>query len=238
MMDTKTLFRKACLLPLLALLFLTPETCAAQDIGYLWVTSQPKYALVYLNAQYVDTTPISKWISVEPGQYTIALSKAGYKLYEDKIIIESGKGLSVSISLAERGSEEPSKLVNKRYAEAYITIRSEPSGADVYLDDKLIGKTFMTEREIQPGEPEDRKLRIVKPGYKPHEETIKWTDMRDKIKIHVSVELEPLKQAVGDSPPVRSKFIVNTYVIALFILLLVVIAILTTRIVIRLRQRD
>ena len=232
---------KSFCLTLLALLLLASEVHTAQDIGYLWVISQPEYALVYLDAQHIDTTPMSKWIDVEPGQYTIALAKGEHKLYEDEIIVEPGKGLRISVSLAKLDSGEPSKLTSKRYIEAYITVRSNPSGADVYLDDKLIGRTHIIDHEIQPGEPVDRKLRIVKPGYKPHEGTVKWTDIRDRIKIHFSFELEPLKQVVDAASPIKSRsprrFVINTQAIVLFIFLLLVIAILAIRMIIRFRRR-
>ena len=247
MIDLRAISRKISLFVLFslpALAILVSEVCAAQDIGYLWVTSQPKYALVYLDARYIDTTPMSKWTELKTGRYAIALSISGYKLYENTISIRQGQVLEVNVALAKQDSGESSRLISSRYVEVYITVTSKPSGADVYLDDEPIGKTQIIDYGIQPVEQRDRKLKIVRPGYKAHEETINWTDIRDKMKISISAELEPLeqaKQAVDTIPPVKPRrgrrFVINTNVIALFILLLVTIAILAARIVIRLRQR-
>jgi hypothetical protein len=85
------------------------------------------------------------------------------------------------------------------------------------------------------------RLKIIKTDHEPHEETISWIAIRDRVKIYVSAKLEPLEQSVDAAPPAKpqraKRFTINTQVIALSIVLIVMIAILATRIVIRLRQR-
>jgi hypothetical protein len=69
------------LISLLFLLLFASGIYAAQDIGYLWVTSQPEHALIYLDGKYTNSrTPTLRLLSAEPGQHTIELSKQGYKL--------------------------------------------------------------------------------------------------------------------------------------------------------------
>jgi len=225
------------LLPLLALSTLTSEVHAEQDTGYLWVTSQPKYTQVYLDSKAVATTPISKLLELEPGQYEIALSKQGYKLYQEKIAIRRGQILEINVALAKLDSGTDAEST-QRYVEAYITIRSEPSGADVYLDDERIGRTPITDYKVEPGEQQDRKLRVVKSEYKAYEKRI---DIGDGIKLNENVKLEPLRQVIGTTaqakPRSRIKFTMNIHMVILFILLLVMTAILIVRTIIRLRQR-
>ena len=230
------------LISLLFLLVFVSGICTAQNIGYLSVTSQPEHALVYLDGEYTNSrTPTSRLLTAEPGQHTIELSKQGYKLYNGKVIIEQGKALEVNLILTEIGSEEASKLTDERYIEAYLTVESRPVNADVHLDDKYVGKTPVVDHKIQPGEPRDIGLRIVKPGYKTHEESVSWVDIRDRVKIYISAKLEREEQAADHTSPANprkgKKFAVNTQVIALSVLLAILIAVLITRLIIRFRQR-
>jgi len=226
------------------LLFLPSEARAEQDSGYLHVTSQPTNAMIYVDGAYTSSrTPTSKLLKFEPGVYGLALTKRGYNMYEDRMTIKPGTVLEVDVALTKIGSEGVSKLVSERYVEAYITVKSTPSGADVYLDDELIGKTPVKDHKIQAGEPKDRNLRITRTGHKPHAETVSWVAMRDGIKIHVSKNLEPVEQTVAATPrakiqPKKKRFIVNNQVIAFSIFLIVVVAILTIRVIIRLRRRS
>jgi len=235
-----SLFRSVCLFilsPLAALPVLASEGPTVQDMGYLWVTSQPKYAQVYLDSKSVAATPISRLLELEPGQYEIALSGQGHKLYQEMIVIRRGQVLEINVILARLDSGATAEST-QRYVEAYLTIRSEPSGADVYLDDERIGRTPITDHKVEPGEQQDRRLRVVKSEYKAYE---KWIDVGDRIKLHESIELEPLKQVVDTTtrakPRSRVRFTINTHVIILFILASVMIAILAARVIIRLRRR-
>jgi hypothetical protein len=240
MMDAESLFRNArlfMLFPLLILLLLASEVHAIGDTGYLSVTSEPELALVYLNARYIGTTPVLREPE-EQGQYRIDVSKRGCKLHQERIVIKRGQILEIRFLLAKEDSETSAEST-KRYVEAYIEVGSEPSGADVYLDDKLIGKTPVKNYPIiaQAGEAKDRKLKLTKSGYKTYEGPIKSEDIKDVIRLRVPVKLTPLVSAIPPVSPQRDRrLIVDTRVIIIFTALLVVIAILITRIVIKLRH--
>ena len=228
----------------IALFVLASGAHAQQGAGYLNVASQPENAMIYVNSQYTNSrTPTSTLLSFEPGVYRISLTKPGYNIYEDRMTIRPGEILEIHIVLAKGDSEGLSKLASERYVEAYINVKSAPSGADVYLDDKLIGKTPVKDYEIPVGDPKDRNLRLVRAGYKPHEETIDWIAIRDRVKIHVSAELKPVEQIVAKTPGPKAmqkkkRFTMNTQVIVLLAMLAVAVAILAIRIVIRIRQRN
>ena len=250
-MGIRLVFRDACRFAMvlsIILLLLPSEARAEQDAGYLHVTSQPEYAMIYVDSAYTSSrTPTSKLLKFEPGVYRLSLTKQGYNIYEDRMTIKPGMVLEVDIALTKIDSGGVSKLVSERYVEAYITVKSTPSGADVYLDDELIGKTPVKDHRIQAGEPKDRNLRITKIGHKPHEETVSWIAIRDRIKVHVSANLEPVEKTVTATPkakiqpkekPKKKRFIMTTQVMVLLVVLIVVIAILTTRVIIRLRRRS
>jgi TolB-like protein len=50
-----------------------------------------------------------------------------------------------------------------------ITVNSNPNNSEVYIDNRLIGKTPINQHDISPGE---HQLKIQKSGYAPHEEKI------------------------------------------------------------------
>lgn len=240
-MDVR-LIHPTMLILLTVLLLSASAAQAQQEVGYLWVTSQPQYALIYLNGNYTNLrTPTTELLSVKPGRHRLELVNQGYKLYQGFITIEQGRILELNIEFAETDSAATSRLASVRYVEVYMTVRSRPSGASVYLDEELIGETPLRSHAIQPGDPKDRVLKIAKPEYKPYVETISWIAIRDRVKISVSVELSPEEKAVSKPPPIESrkskKFTINNQFIVLLAVLVIMIAILAARTITRLRRR-
>lgn len=244
-MNIRLISHRLVLVMLLSLLFLASEASDENGAGYLGVKSQPPRALVYLDGNFVNAfTPTLQLLSLEAGKYRVELARQGYKLYQDEVVIEPGKVLELDAILARVDSVELSRTASKRYIEVYITIISDPSGADVYLDGELIGKTPTRDFGIEAAEEEeqlDRKIKIVKSGYKPYEEILSWAAIRDRVKIYVSPELEPEKKAASPSSPPEPKkpgrFTINPQVIILSIILLVLIAVFAARTIIRRNQR-
>ena len=55
---------------------------------------------------------------------------------------------------------------NKLFLSSILYINSQPTNADIYLNDKLIGKTKIARQEVKPG---DYNLKIIKDGFYPWE---------------------------------------------------------------------
>ncbi|MFC1715922.1 PEGA domain-containing protein [Candidatus Poribacteria bacterium] len=244
MMDIRMISHRFIIFMLISLFSLLLEANAEDDTGYLGITSQPRRAMIYVDGEYVNaSTPTAQLLGLRAGIYRLELAKQGHKLYQEKIVIAAGKILEIDAILAEVGSEEISRTANTRYMEVYITITSNPTGADVYLDDQPIGKTPTRDLGIQASAEEqgDRKLRVVKSGYEPYEETLSWAIIRDRVKIHISAELKAEEKAIKPSPPLEpgkpKKFTMNTQVIIYSIILVVLIAIVVARLIISRRQR-
>jgi hypothetical protein len=137
------------------------------------ITSLPSGADVELDGNFVGNTPST--IGAPPGDHTISVKKKGYKLWERKIKVSSGK-VNVSAELeievkqnsvdgaatATPPSEE-SKVKTEVAASEHpavpvqgtgnadiphdlgaVFFTSEPSGAEVYVDDALMGKSPIT----------------------------------------------------------------------------------------------
>lgn len=238
------------IIALIIALFLAPKAFAQQDNGYLHVTSKPDSGTIYIDSEFTNSrTPTTRLINLEPGDYRLGVAKNGYKLYEDKIAIKSGKVLEMEIILSEVQSEETSMATSELYVESYLTVRSEPPGADVVLNDENIGVTPVKDYKIKPGEPEDKHIKITKADYDAYEETISWPTIKNGIKAHVSAKLEPTKSVTKAKPKTSPKdkaspkeksgkegFAITRQTIAFVVALIIVVAILVVRIVIRRRS--
>ena len=122
--------------------------------GQIYITSVPVGAEVFMGRQRLGATPFRLWL--EPGAYTLRLAKANYKEAEISVMVESGKVVRRNVSLT------PSVTYR-------LTINSNPSEADVYLDGQLKGRTpfvvsFSTPRTCQ--------IRLEKEGYLPEERVV------------------------------------------------------------------
>ncbi len=120
--------------------------------GVLVIDSEPSGAKVYIDGMLKDETPTE--FEVEPGRHVLRLELEGYEPVEREIEISAGDSLELSFKL--------------KVLLGILTIDSEPSGAKVYIDDVLKGKTPL-EIEVEPGR---HILRLELEGYKPIEKEI------------------------------------------------------------------
>src|ERR1700677_313772 len=148
---------------------------ANADAG-IEITSVPAGADVELDGDFIGNTPSS--IGVSSGDHTISVKKNGYKTWERKIKVSSGKvnvfaELEAEVSQIPTGvattaaSESKESKQNKEPAASEhpiapvalpnvtasasrseilgaVSFTSDPSGAEVYVDDVFVGKAPMT----------------------------------------------------------------------------------------------
>lgn len=139
--------------------------------GTISITTNPPDASVFMNGANVGLTPYVN-DSINPGNYKLLLRKKGYADISESIKISAGKTHSVYKDLS---------------AITTLKINSEPSGADVLLNNKSAGKTPYTNNQTLPGE---YNVTISKPGYKTYTEKIKIID--NKTDHEINPKLEPL----------------------------------------------
>src|ERR1700683_2698500 len=135
------------------------------------ITSVPAGADAELDGSFIGNTPST--IGVSPGDHTISVKKKGYKTWERKIKVSSGKvNVFAELEAADKqnsaegaASEEPkqktepavSEHPDPRVAMANVTdsvstseilgavsFTSDPTGAEVYVDDAFVGKSPVT----------------------------------------------------------------------------------------------
>jgi hypothetical protein len=148
---------------------------ANADTG-IEITSLPTGAEVELDGSFIGNTPST--IGVSPGDHTISVKKKGYKTWERKIKVSSGK-VNVYAELEAEVSQIPTGAATTRASESVeskqntepaaseypvvpvalpkgtasarnseslgaVSFTSDPSGAEVYVDDALVGKSPLT----------------------------------------------------------------------------------------------
>jgi hypothetical protein len=133
----------------------SPQSGADASIN---VTSTPSGADVELDGNFIGNTPSN--IGVSPGDHTIGVKKSGYKPWERKIKVSSGnvnisaeleadlKSSSTSANPIETAESEDNTGAPENLGTVFFT--SEPSGAEVYVDDSSVGKTPIT-LNLKPG---------------------------------------------------------------------------------------
>ena len=128
--------------------------------GIVIIQSDPEGADVELNGQKVGTTTGSYQGNHYAGEYTLTLRKDLYHTTSKTFILDARQTLDIPVI----------KLKPKF---GYWQITSNPPNADIYLDEKLIGKTPLKKDKIPSG---DHTLRITCNKYKTHQETFVVND--------------------------------------------------------------
>ncbi len=93
--------------------------------GRLVVNSTPAGALVYLDDQFLGTTPLT-YERAPSGQHLLSLTKQGYSKYKTTISIKEYTVTTRNITMGIEGM---------------ASIASEPMGASVYIDGVYMGET-------------------------------------------------------------------------------------------------
>ncbi len=123
--------------------------------GIVTIQSEPEGAEVELNGQKVGTTFGTYQGSHYAGEYTLTLRKDLYHPTSKSFDLKAGEVMDI-----------PKIILKPRFG--YWQISSNPSSADIYLDEKHIGQTPLNKEKIPSG---DHTLRLAINKYKTHQET-------------------------------------------------------------------
>lgn len=118
----------------------------------LRITSEPTGAEVWIDDEKAGVTPIDK-LDVKDGQTKVQIKMQGYVPFETRIELKTGQKAVLHVQLY-------------KYS---LTATSVPSGASVYLNDREIGVTPITDLVLE--QPEFT-VKFVKKGFAPRTETI------------------------------------------------------------------
>ena len=120
----------------------------------IYISSSPEGAIVYVDGNVHGVTPLTVY-NLSPGKHKISLSKYGMETTPQYVTLYSNKLSSVKLTL------------KKSVQNAFVTVKSTPSGALVYIDGKVAGLTPVYGYKLSPGV---HGIKVQKAGY----ET--WTD--------------------------------------------------------------
>ncbi len=151
-----------------------PQPEPTKTYGKLKLTSQPSGAKIIINGENSGKTTPSTLEKLESGRkVTVTLAKEGYKDWVRTITIEGNKVSSLTGTLkeVERVKQTiPSPEPASTGSPGSLSVNSEPSGADVYINSELKGTTPIKVTNVPSG---NVRLIVSKEGFLKYTSTIK-----------------------------------------------------------------
>ncbi len=117
--------------------------------GIVSVDSQPRGADLYWNGAMIGRTKLEK--KVEAGRYEIEIRMEGYRAWQRSVEVKAGQTVYIDAVLTPSGVES-----------GYLSLASIPSGATIFLDERLLGNTPLDRIKVSRGE---HIIRVSKEGY-------------------------------------------------------------------------
>jgi tetratricopeptide (TPR) repeat protein len=116
---------------------------------------------------------------VAPGEHVLEVALEGYKTIQQQLSLDPGQQLSLKLAMQQATAGQVPPLV---------AVASDPMGAQLYLDGKVIGPTPIKARST-PG-PHEIKLSLD--GYVPRSGKINLPDSRD-FELRMAISLKPVR---------------------------------------------
>ena len=114
----------------------------------LHVETEPP-ATLRVDGKELGETPLTA--EVPPGEHQLEVTLDGYKTVAQQVTVDAGQGVSVRVPLQRAQLQDP----------PLIAVSSDPAGAQIYLDQKLVGATPVRVRTT----PGPHEVRLVLDGY-------------------------------------------------------------------------
>jgi len=172
-------------------LSVTLSPLASPTTGDLDVSSTPSGASVYLNGAYQGETRSSGPLYItglSPGAYSTVLKKSGYNDYSTTANIVAGTTAKVSAVL-QPASVKPTT--------ASAEINSQPSGADVYINNAYKGVTPLSFENVPIDATKTYNIELRLEGYKPYTSSGSVSPGQNVV---IDAALTPLAQPTTKSP--------------------------------------
>lgn len=124
----------------------------APQIGAINISSNPSGSAVYIDNRFSGYTPLS--VRAATGTHTIRVEQPGYQSFQQSVTVVAGRTINVNANLS--GSAPP---VNRQGTAIFD---SYPAGAQVYVNNSLVGTTPTGILGFAPG---TYTARFSLPGY-------------------------------------------------------------------------
>jgi hypothetical protein len=172
-------------------LSITLTPLSSPTTGDLDVSSSPSGASVYLNGAYKGETRSSGPLYItglSPGAYSTVLRKSGYNDYSTTANIVAGKTAQVTAAL-QPASVKPTT--------ASAEINSQPSGADVFINNAYKGVTPLSFENVPIDATMTYSIELRLEGYKPYTSSGSVSPGQNVV---IDAALIPLAQPTTKSP--------------------------------------
>ena len=150
------------------------------ETGTLTVVATPVEAKIYVDDAYAGTGSVNVQVSVG-AEHRYRVESQDYIKEENSIFFAKSEKKIISVELVPNFG--------------YITVKSEPSGAELYIDDKKAGTTPYLARRISRGQ---HRVEVRKRGYEPYAEVvtinIDETTLIEDVKLEASNEVVSIPQ--------------------------------------------
>ena len=156
------------------------EMVLEMETGTLTVVATPVEAKIYVDDAYVGTGSVNVQLSVGA---------------EHRCRVECQDYIKVEKTVSFAKNEEKTLTVELVPNFGYITVKSEPSGAEVYIDNKKAGTTPYLAMRISRGQ---HRVEVRKRGYEPYADVvtinINETTRIEDVKLEASNEVVSIPQ--------------------------------------------
>ncbi|WP_319377837.1 PEGA domain-containing protein [uncultured Methanocorpusculum sp.] len=162
--------------------------------GYLYISSNPSGAIVYVDGVYKGVSPTT--VTLSPGSHSVQMSMSGYNTWSGSTTVNAGQTTQVSATL------DPSVTYG------YLSVSSSPSNADVYINGVYKGDTSFT-IGLNPG---TYQVTVKKSGYTSYTTT---ATVNTGMTTSVSASLQPNANAyvqIASYPSGAAVYIDGSYV--------------------------
>lgn len=182
---------------------LVPATKSSD--GAVVITSDPPGASVFLDGQFRGTTETGRPLEltgISPGTHTVYLSIRNYEDNTSTIEVKSGEITPISIRL------NPSPMPQDC---GKLILNTEPSGADIYVDGKLVGVTPATVDSVCSGK---HTYRLVLEEYQEYSSDV---DLIPGQVLQVNTVLIPVDKPSEETPLAPVPVIIAILVLSLLV---------------------
>ncbi|MFQ5568283.1 MAG: serine/threonine-protein kinase [Rhodothermales bacterium] len=136
-----------------------------EDSASFSIRTHPAEATVFVDGQRVGNTPLIDY-AISAGTTAIHIEMPGYLPLDTSITLGANQQPTFAFSLQE---DAPAPPVRRQPVVGTLTIRSEPPGADAWLDDRSLGQTPLTVQDPEAG---THRLLLRKQGFEDHSRSI------------------------------------------------------------------
>ncbi len=147
------------------------EAMIPGETALLSIRTRPVEALVFVDGRRVGSTPLIDY-EIGTGTRTLRIEKTGYLPLDTSITLGLNQTPSFTFSLRE---DTPAPAA----ADAgTLVVRSEPTGATVWLDGRSAGQTPLTMRDLKPG---THRLVLRKAGFQDYTRSVSVAARHDNL---------------------------------------------------------